>query len=104
MKRVICIGITLEHDLLRVATRLADRPGEEILFQTFASDVHGCAALAQALKRWEAPLRLAVAAASAAAITLAIGLADTPRREVMLVSPAMAAQPADLARYASRAL
>ncbi|MCE1242748.1 hypothetical protein [Oryzomicrobium sp.] len=103
MKRAICVGIALEKGLLRVATRIPKRQGEEIVFQTFASDSQGHAALAQALKRWEAPLRLAVAAAGAAAVTLAVGLADVPRREVILVSPAVASQPADLARFASRA-
>jgi hypothetical protein len=100
----VCIGIALVGGDIRVAARAG---GCEVARSSFPANPLGTAALLSYLSNWQAPLRLAVATAGAAALGLALSVGAQQDREVFLVSAhAMhSAQGAsDLARYAERAI
>jgi hypothetical protein len=97
----VCIGIALVGEDIRVAAR-AD--GCEIAQGSFPASPMGTAALLCYLTDWQAPLRLAVAAAGAAALGLALAVGAPHGREVFLVSAQTMHAASDLARYAERAI
>lgn len=97
----VCIGIALVGEDIRVATR-AD--GREVAQGSFPASPLGTAALLCYLADWQAPLRLAVATAGAAAIGLALAVGAPHDREVFLVSAQTHSAASDLARYAERAI
>jgi hypothetical protein len=95
----ICIGIILVDNQLEVTTRQA---GREETGRLFMANPKGIAALTQFVASFRAPVRAAVAGATAVSIGLA--LAAIPESEVFMVSPTVAAKSLDLARYAERAI
>jgi hypothetical protein len=98
---MVCIGIALDGEDIRVAAR-AD--GREIAQGNFPASPLGTAALLCYLADWQAPLRLAVATAGAAALGLALAVGAPHGREVFLVSAQTVHAAPDLARYAERAI
>ena len=97
----VCIGIALVGEDIRVAAR-AD--GREVAHGRFPDNPFGTAALLCYLANWQAPLRLAVATAGAAALSLALAIGAPHDREVFLVSAQAHNAASDLARYAERAI
>lgn len=97
----ICIGIALVGEDIRVAAR-AD--GHEVAHGSFPASSLGTAALLCYLTDWQAPLRLAVATAGAAALGLALAVGASHDREVFLVSAQAHSAASDLARYAEHAI
>lgn len=96
-----CIGIALVGQDIRVAARAG---GREIALGCFPAGPLGTAALLSYLAGWQMPLRLAVAAAGAAALGLALAVGAPHDREVFLVSALTVGTASDLARYAERAV
>lgn len=97
----VCVGIALVGQDIRVAARTG---GREIAHGSFPASPLGTEALLSYLADWQAPLRLAVAAAGAAAIGLALTVGAPHGREVFLVSAQTICAASDLARYAERAI
>jgi len=97
----VCIGIALVGDHIQVAARAA---GREIAHGSFPAGPLGTTALLSYLADWQTPIRLAVAAAGAAALGLALTLGAPHGREVFLVSAQTVCAAPDLARYAERAI
>ncbi|KAF0099730.1 MAG: hypothetical protein FD187_2311 [bacterium] len=97
----VCIGIALTGEAIQVVTRAG---GREIGQGLFPATAIGTAALLSYLTDWQAPLRLAVATAGAAALGLALAIGAQHDREVFLVSAQAVHVVSDLARYAERAI
>ena len=97
----LCIGIALAGKDIRVAARAG---GREIAQGRFPANPLGTAALLSYLTDWQTPMRLAVATAGAAALSLALAVGSCHDREVFLVSMQSANAAPDLARYAERAI
>jgi hypothetical protein len=97
----VCLGIALVGKDIQVAARAG---GREIAQGRFPADSLGTAALLNYLTDWQAPMRLAVATAGAAALGLALALGAPRGREVFLVSAQTFSAVSDLARYAERAI
>lgn len=100
MDEDICIGIAVIGDQLEVATRQAGRLESGRLF---LANARGVQALTQFVAGLRMPVRVAVAGGTAA-LGIGLALAAVPASEVFMVSPAVAARPADLALYAERAI
>jgi hypothetical protein len=97
----VCIGIALAGEDIRVAARTG---GREIAHGRFPANPLGTAALLCYLADWQVPLRLAVATAGTAALSLALAVGAPHGREVFLVSAQTVGAASDLARYAERAI
>jgi hypothetical protein len=97
----VCVGIALVGEDIRVAARVG---GREIARDCFPASPLGTVALLGYLADLQAPLRLAVASAGAAAIGIAIAVGAPHGREVFLVSAQTICAASDLARYAERAI
>jgi hypothetical protein len=97
----VCVGIALVGEDIRVAARVG---GREIARDCFPASPLGTVALLGYLADWQAPLRLAVASAGAAAMGLALAAGAPHGREVFLVSTQTLSAASDLARYAERAI
>jgi hypothetical protein len=97
----ISIGLALVGEDIQVATRSG---GREIAQGRFPASPMGTAALLNYLADWPTPLRLAVATAGAAAVSLALTVGAPHDREVFLVSAHTHSAASDLARYAERAI
>ncbi|MBU2641443.1 MAG: hypothetical protein Q7U80_01065 [Thiobacillus sp.] len=97
----ISIGLALVGEDIQVATRAG---GREIAQGRFPASPMGTAALLNYLADWPTPLRLAVAAAGAASVSLALTVGAPHEREVFLVSAHTHGAASDLARYAERAI
>lgn len=98
MRPIAYVGITLNDGLFRVATRRTGRSPARI---SFPSDERGIEMLKRYVANIHEPVRLAVAV-SAATIGIALALGEPPEREIFLVSPLVADQPAALASFAAR--
>jgi hypothetical protein len=97
----VCIGIALVGQDIQVAARAR---GREIAHGRFPASPLGTAALLCYLTDWQTPMRLAVATAGAAALSLALAVGAQHDREVFLVSAQAIHAVSDLARYAERAI
>jgi hypothetical protein len=97
----ISIGLALVGEDIQVAARAG---GREIAQGRFPASPMGTAALLNYLTDWQTPLRLAVATAGAAAVSLALTVGAPHNREVFLVSAHTHSAASDLARYAERAI
>lgn len=97
----VCIGIALVGQDIRVAARAG---GREIAHGCFPPGPLGTAALLSYLADWQIPLRLAVATAGSAALSLALAISAPHDREVFLVSALTIGVASELARYAERAI
>jgi hypothetical protein len=97
----ISIGLALVGEDIQVAARAG---GREIAQGRFPASQIGTAALLNYLTDWQTPLRLAVATAGAAAVSLALSVGAPHNREVFLVSAHTHSAASDLARYAERAI
>lgn len=97
----VCIGIALVGEDIQVAARAG---GREIAQGRFPANPLGTAALLTYLADWQMPLRLAVATAGVAALSLALSAGAPHGREVFLVSAQSVNAVSDLARYAERAI
>ncbi len=101
MDSALCVGIDIQLDKLNVDLR---REGRQLACLTFRNDTDGVAALADFLSAWQGPVRLAIAAIGAGAITAGLVLSAAPGRQVYLVARAQAAEPAALSRYAEQVI
>ena len=93
------IGIISKGDTFEIATR---EFGKTAVTITFPATGMGIEALRHFLAGHGNPVRIAVAGAAALSIALAVG--NVPFRETFIVASAVAAQAADLARYAEHAV
>lgn len=100
-KDKVCIGIALVGEDIQVAARAG---GREIALGRFPANPLGTAALLTYLTDWQMPMRLAVATAGVAALSLALTVGAPPGREVFLVLAQTVNAVSDLARYAERAI
>jgi len=97
MRSELCFGIASKNARLATAARQAGDAATEIVFPANAI---GLEAIKIALADYNEPVRVAVAGPDA--ITLALALKNGPRREIIIVSSAVADEPGALLRYASR--
>ena len=98
MKARTYIGIALDQGLYCVDAR---RAGQAPARMTFPADERGGEQLRRYVAGLREPVRLAILA-SVATLGLALALGDVPEREIILVSPQVADQAADLAAFAVR--
>lgn len=100
MKTTTYIGIALDDGVFRVDTR---RAGQVPANTSFSADERGIELLQRHIASLGEPVRLAIVA-GVATLGLALALGDRPEREVFLVSPLIADQPAALASFAAHSV
>lgn len=79
----------------------ARRAGQAPVRMSFPADERGGEQLQRYVAGLHEPVRLAILA-SVATLGLALAMGDVPEREIILVSPHVAHQAADLAAFAAR--
>lgn len=89
------IGIASKNDTLEIVTL---EHGHEAAVMKFPAGKTGIEAVKGVLAHYGTHIRVAVA--GVAAISLAMALGNTPKRETVIVSPSIASQAASLAHYA----
>lgn len=99
VQKAISVGVAVEND--RYCLALCES-GNAIRRREFAVDARGQSSLESFLAAMKTPVRIAVSASTAAAVAMAVALSAIPHSEVFLVSPSIAAQSVELARYAER--
>lgn len=98
MNRTAHVGIAIGDGIFHVSVQ---RRGQASSSLSFPTDEKGTDMLKRYVAAIQEPVRLAMAV-SAATIGLALTLGENPGREVFLVAPAVADQPAALASFAAR--
>ena len=101
VQNAISVGISVEDD--RYCLAMCES-GNAIRRREFAVDASGQSSLENFLAGLKSPARIAVGASTAAAVAMAVALSAIPQSEIFLVSPSIAAQSVELARYAERAV
>lgn len=99
VQKAISVGVSVEND--RYCLALCES-GSAIRRREFAVDASGQSSLKNFLVSLKSPARIAVSASTAAAVAMAVALSTIPQSEIFLVSPSIAAQSVELARYAER--
>lgn len=99
VQKAISVGVAVEND--RYCLALCES-GQAIRRREFAVDASGQSSLKNFLAGLKSPARIAVGASTAAAVAMAVALSAIPHSEIFLVSPSIAAQSVELARYAER--
>lgn len=101
VQETINIGVAVENE--RYCLAMCES-GKATHRREFAVDAGGRSSLANYIAGFEMPARIAIGAATPATIAMAVALSAIPQSEIFLVSPSVAAQSVELARYAERSL
>lgn len=101
LQKAISVGLAIEND--RYCLSMCEK-GQRIRRREFAVDAGGQASLESFVASFKVPARIAVGASTAAAVAMAVALSAIPQCEIFLVSPSIASQSLQLARYAERSI
>lgn len=93
----VCFSIVSKDGLLAATAQQAGRAAAEM---NFPANAMGLEVIKVILDDYDNPVRVAVTGLGA--VGLGLALQDGPRREVFIVSSAMADKPGTLARYVRR--
>jgi hypothetical protein len=100
VQKSINVGVTVEND--RYCLAMCES-GKAVRRWEFAADARGQSSLESFIAGFKMPARIAIGATTAA-IAMAVALSSIPQSEIFLVSPSIASQSEELARYAERSV
>lgn len=101
VQKAISIGVAVEND--RYCLAMCES-GKAVRRREFAADARGQSSLESFIAGFKMPARIAIGATTAATIAMAVALSSIPQSEIFLVSPSIASQSVELARYAERSV
>lgn len=101
LQQLFNVGVAIENEHYRLSLC---ESGQIVEQREFSTDAEGQSKLKQFIGDLKKPARIAIGATTTAAVSMAIALSSIAHSEIFLVSPRIAAQSIDLARYVERTI